>query len=172
MSVPSVSQAVLEAIQASLTASFNTQLSAACTAFSISGQSFTMTFTPGATNGYFRANYTLDDLRAYAETAHWPICCLFVRESTDENQSFPAVFAGVVEVGMSFFLRFIGFAQPDLESLENAVESTIIGIFHGYFTGGIVLRQASLRFERDAPIFQSDCWYVGLHVSAEFDVTV
>ena len=172
MASPAISQAVMSAVESAMAAQFNAKLAAACSDFGIASQSFSMTFTPAPDNGYFRAQYSLDDLRQYAETACWPICCLYSRGSVDENASFPATFSGFVEAGMSWFLRFSGFVQSDMETLPNAVESAIVSVFHGYFTGGVVLRQGSMRLERETPVFQSDCWYVGLHLAAEFDVTV
>lgn len=169
-----VSQAVMSAVEGLLSASFNSTLSDACTAFGIPASAFSIDFgAPGTT--YFRAWYTSQWLRDATALDSWPILCLFVKSATDEHQQVPCIFEGPVGLGLAFYLRTLGRAPADLQTLPNAIESAILTILNDRlaFAGtNINPRQASLLIERDEPAFSNDYWWQGIHFSCEFDITV
>ena len=166
-------RAEVERLLAATATGFNATLAVACAAFGCSSQAFSINFTtPGIT--FFRAPYTFEDLFEKAALDQWPVLLLYTRTATDEHEQFNTHFSGPINLYVDVYLKFAGRAPNDMESLAEAVESTLITILtaNGAFQGAASPpRAGSMIIERAGPEFFSDAWYMGVHFNAEFLVT-
>lgn len=163
----------VERLLAATSTGFNATLEQACGAFGCLQQAFSINFiTPGTT--FFRAPYTFEDLFEKVSLEQWPVLLLYTRTATDEHEQVHVSFSGPINLYIDVYLRFPGRAPSDMESLAEAVESTLVTILtaDGTFEGAASpSRQGSLIIERAGPEFYSDAWYMGVHFNAEFLVT-
>lgn len=152
---------------------FNPTLADACKDFGCPLQAFTINFaSPGTT--FFRAPYVFEDLFEKVALEQWPVMLLYTRTATDEHEQVGVKFSGPINLYIDVYLRFAGRAPNDMESLAEAVESSLISVLTagGTFQENVSpSRSGSMIIERAGPEFFSDAWYMGVHFNAEFLVT-
>ena len=170
MPATQITRAVRVEVETRLTANFNGLLATACTEFGIAAQAFTINWTPGT--NYWRAPYTLQQLREIVMLDDWPCLTLASRTAVDEHDQFGGTkFKGPVQIEIGVYLVFEPRNPADMESLVEAVESALIDGLNVAPWITMVPSQGTWSMEKGDPEWVEDRWYVPVVFRADIEVT-
>jgi hypothetical protein len=167
-----ISKRVRAALFARLSARFNTVLAAAAASYGV--QPFTIDFNsvPGSPN-FFYGQLDPDDIEE-SSTFKYPLMTLYTVTSANQAAQKPALFAGVVRVGLDVHLSWRqGKATIDFEAMGDLVEETMTTVMNDLTQqnwGSNVLYSGKMGLDRGPVRMGGENWRQQLRFSFLFDV--
>lgn len=169
----SPSRDVRVALETLLAADYNDAFNAALVAFGYRGVIDYVDFVRPGVN-FFRADYTVEDLRDFVGLDKWPILCLSAAAVADnQDGSWPRDFDGRVTIRLTAHFRTLAERAPaDLEIIPDAFEAAVLGILFdaSNYNVNIHPERGGLRIERVSPQRppDRDAWYQSVAMEIDF----
>jgi len=174
----SPSRDVRAALETLLATSYHTAFSAALVAFSYDGAAIPQIDFANPGTNYFRADYTIEDLRDYVGLDSWPILCLSTSALEDNpNGGWPRTLDGIVTLRLTgHFRTLVERAPADLEMIPDAFEAAVLGILmdRENYNANIHPERGGLRIERVPPQRppDRDAWFQTVAIEVDFLITL